>query len=502
MAPSPAPRLRELTLTLSSQCNLRCSYCYVPHASGPRMDDRVMRAALELLAASSDPDDERSLSFFGGEPFLHVDTMERAVRSLPRGRGRLRVVTPTNGLLLDDRALALCRDAGVELAISIDGISRTTGRPYADGRDSTGDLLARLPDILALASTNRVLARMTVTPSNVAELAHNVRAIHRLGFRKIVFLPDFEQPWSEEAIEQWATQHRLIGTWLIGARGAGAQVPDLPVWRGIESRLLLHKPKRACGAGERLAAITPDGRLVPCYRFSFERDDRYVLGDVFNGFTRADNLARFASLDPADLRPERGDCATCSARDGCTHICPAQGMLALGDPLGVPEVVCRLMRAQVEAIRRYAATQRVGRRRVPRPAWAAAVMATAMATAVSAASCGGQVEGPGPVVQQDGSADGSNADVQGPGVCPVQVDASADSTGPDVIGPGVCPVQADASEETIGPGICDYAPDAGDAAIGPGLCPAPIDAAGDWYGGGVCASIGDASGGNSGPGLC
>lgn len=498
MSPSSLPRLRELTLVLSNECNLGCSYCYVPRGARSRMSDRVRTAALALFRSYADPESELSLSFFGGEPFLLAGDMHDAIRLARESFGssrRLRAVTPTNGLLLRAHALELCRREGIDLAISLDGVSRSSGRPYVNGQDSTPDLLARLPEVLATFPS--ALARMTVTPGNVAELAHNVRAIGQLGFGKIFYLPDFDQPWSDEAIALWKREHQRIGTWLVGARGAGIRVPDLPTWRGIESRLLLHKPKRACGAGERLAAVTPDGRLVPCYRFAFEPGDDHVIGDVLTGFSREAVRERFVALDPLHLRPEHGQCGECGAQDGCTHVCPAQGMLKLGDPLGVPDVVCRLMRAQVDAIRPFAGARKLPKRRAERPAWAAAVMSAAMATAISSSSCGGSVETqkPDTVAAQDASADTTASDAEGPGVCPVQLDASSEAFGPppdatDELGPGVCPVQVDASTDAYGPGICDLPPDAGDEYM-PGLCPYAPDGS-DEYGPGVCPS----------PGLC
>jgi radical SAM protein with 4Fe4S-binding SPASM domain len=479
----PPPRLRELTLTLGSQCNLGCTYCYVPRTVAHRMNEHVVCSAIELLVAHADSSRPVTLSFFGGEPFLYRAAMEQAIgHAADRLRAHSpRFVTPTNGLLLDDHALEACRAHDIRLAISVDGISQSARRCYADGRDSGPDLLAIIPRLLQLPSAARMIARMTVTPSNVASLAANVRAIAALGFKKIVYLPDVDQPWGDDDIALWAREHRRLGTWLIGAAGAGIDVPDLPVWRGIESRLLLAKPKRPCGAGESIVAVTPDGRIVPCYRFAFEQGEHFVLGHVDRGFTRDEVRARFLAVRPDELRPEHGTCERCDAHDGCTHICPAQGMIAMGDPNGVPDVVCRLMRAQVEVIRSFAVLRRRPRRRVPRPAWAAAVVSAAMATVVSTASCGGKVEtgktgsidagqeagsdASSDTTSSDASRDAAWIDSEGPGVCPVQVDAANDT-----VGPGICDPQLDAAEE-LSPGVCPMMQDAADDAFGPGICP-------------------------------
>jgi uncharacterized protein len=509
------PPLREVTLTLTARCNLRCSYCYVPAGQEQSMSDDVIDAAVELFARHADGTGELTLSFFGGEPFLQPESMERAVaRARERFGPRMpRVVTPTNGLAVDGRARSLCRRNGIKLALSIDGVSSSTARPYADGRDSTSALRSRIPRILADSAERPVSARMTVTPQNVAELGRNIRAVARMGFRKIFYLPDVEQDWDEDALRRWRVAHEQIGTWLVGAHGAGVTVPDLPPWRGIEARLLLGRPKRACGAGERLVAVTTDGRLVPCYRFAFERGESHVLGTVREGFTRPDVAERFANLDPSTLHPQDGDCANCEAAEGCTHVCPAQGWLACGDPLAVPTVTCRLMRVQVDVIRQFVALARRPRRTARRPRWAAAAMVTAMA-AFGVSACGGSVEaGEANAGSDDGGADATDFDVEGPGVCPVQVDASDDQVGPgqcpvqldasdDQYAPGVCPVQVDASDDHYGPGQCPVQMDASDDQYGPGVCPVQVDGGEDAMGPGLCPYIPDASDDGMTPGIC
>lgn len=468
------PVLQNVTLTVTERCNLRCGYCYAPVARGRTMTDEVADCAIDLFARHRDPQAKPSLSFFGGEPFLVAPLMRRAIdRARQRVAGELRVLTTTNGLALGVEGRALCREQRIDLALSVDGDQSSTTRPFADGRPSAPTLLAKLPELFALDAA--LLARMTVTPDNVSDLASNVRALARLGFRRIVYLPDFDAAWSDEAIETWAREHRRIGTWMLGARGAGKPLPDLPSFRGVEARLRGRSRKKACGAGERIAAIATDGAIYPCYRFVFEEGaDECRLGDVKTGRWNDQALARFCGLDPERLRPERRDCASCASRDGCTHFCPATGWLAMRDPSGVPETVCRLMCAQVEAIRAHLAPRPV--RRACRTAFAAAAVVLA-ATSTSAVACGGSVE------TSTADAGKTDASFDGPGVCPVPVDSSPDMWGgpgvcadiggwEDAIGPGVCPIPVDSTvedtsfedaafEDSWGPGVCPMSEDTG-----------------------------------------
>ena len=445
------------------------------------------------------------LSFYGGEPLLALAAMRRAVGRArdALGRRHLRVLTPTNGMQTGDEVIAFCRDEGVELAVSIDGDPASTERCFPDGRPATQALLDRLPALLAQSGGPRrpALARVTVTPTSVGQLASSVRRLARLGFGRILYLPAFEAEWDDAAIATWAREHRRIGTWIVGARSAGLPVPDLPDFRAVEERLARGAPRRACGAGVRLAAVSTDGGIYPCYRLVFGEDDGCRLGDVERGYTNQEALARFAAFDPDAMRPEEGDCATCTARDGCTHACPALGWEMLGDVAGVPAVACRLMRAKVEAIRPYA----IPARRVERRVAATLVAAAAMANA----ACGGSVATGGGGICASNADSGTHDAFVGGGICAARVDSSTyDAIG----GGGVCPVTiADSGtlDVFVGGGICATYLDSGTHdAVGGGICPVEVDSGTSdayVYGGGICAYKPDTGAGDAyayGGGIC
>ena len=389
-------RLRGIILTLTERCNLRCEYCYVPVEQGRTMTPEVADRAVDWFASNAAVDGALGLSFFGGEPFLAADQMRRTtsrLRNLFPADRRVRVVTPTNALALSDEDLAWCRQQDVELAISIDGGAESRGRRRADGGECADVLARAVPEILRKLPPGATLARMTVTPANVASLCANIRVLGRMGFERIVYLPDYDARWDEAAIVLWRREHQRLATWMVGARSAGQSVPDLPAWKGIEARLLRGAPRRRCGAGIDQVTVTPDGALFPCYRFAYAKNAQaWRLGDVRDGALDSEKVVVLERADANRLRPVRGPCASCAAADGCTHHCPAVGFLGTGDVEQVPEIVCRLMEAQVAAVREWcAATRRKARAKPAVHPWAAA--AAVVAAAAGLAAC--ESNGPG-----------------------------------------------------------------------------------------------------------
>jgi radical SAM protein with 4Fe4S-binding SPASM domain len=387
--PETTRRLRGMVMTLTERCNLRCDYCYVPVERGRSMSAETAARATDWFVANAATEGKLTLSFFGGEPFLAAAELQRATQRARAGLAgqAVRVTVPTNGLALAPDVLAWCRREGIELAISIDGDAGTCGRNHAAGGSCAGDLVALLPRVLPELPPSLVLARMTVTPANVGSLCANVRALARMGFARVAYLPDDTVHWDAEALALWRREHQRMVTWMVGAHGAGRQVPDLPAWRAIEARLLHKRPRGRCGAGVTGVTVAPDGAIFPCYRFPYAPSaEAWQLGDVRRGITRPERVSQLELLDANHLRPERGGCASCTAADGCTHFCPALGFIVRRDVGAVPEVACGLMQAQVEAVRELCVRRSQGGRSpsTARSLAAAAVMAVAM---TGAASC-------------------------------------------------------------------------------------------------------------------
>jgi uncharacterized protein len=401
------PELKELTLMLTRQCNLRCTYCYVPKSDEPMMCEEVVRRAIDFFADHACPGADLTLAFFGGEPLLASDRLALAMGGFRQRLGdshRLRIAIPTNLTLLDSASLALCRETGVELWVGTDGFGGQGQRLFPSGRDSAPDVRSRLRELIGSAPPPRITARMTLTPENVGELSRAVRDFTALGIRRISHLPALDVPWDDRSIDAWGEEHLRLGTWMRGTRSAGLPLPDLPSWKAIADRLTSRAGVVLCGAGTRACAVGLDGRIYPCHRFIVAPGgEAYVLGDLTRGTLSEENWARFAALRPESQRPEAGTCADCPAADGCTHFCPAHGHLALGRLDGVPGVACQLMRAQVDAVRQSISVSPSRRR----SHGSARIAATILLSAAAATACGGQLDpgGSDGDAAQDGATD-------------------------------------------------------------------------------------------------
>src|SRR5580698_9872651 len=108
------------------------------------MDEPVGRAAVESVIASAQAHGFRTvkLKYAGGEASLNhrlVVTLHEYAAELAAASGlRLEATLLSNGVRLPQRLVRTCKEAGIRVMISLDGIGdrHDVQRPFANGRPS------------------------------------------------------------------------------------------------------------------------------------------------------------------------------------------------------------------------------------------------------------------------------------------------------------------------------------------------------------------------------
>jgi uncharacterized protein len=146
----PVP-FQEFVLKVHQRCNLTCDYCYVYTKEDLSWRERpatmptaVWRATAERIGEHVRRHEIPSIRVIlhGGEPMMagseQLVAIAAAVReSLPSG-ARADIALQTNGTLLTPRRLDPLREAGVKVAVSLDGVGdqHDRHRSYPSGRGS------------------------------------------------------------------------------------------------------------------------------------------------------------------------------------------------------------------------------------------------------------------------------------------------------------------------------------------------------------------------------
>lgn len=316
-----------LILTITHDCNLRCSYCYAGRKSARVMDQAVARHAIDCAIASLSPAGKLHLSFFGGEPLLEPRLIEDCIeyatgRAAPAGI-TLGLSITTSGTCTDPAAWRIMTRPELELAVSCDGTAgvHDRHRRRADGGGSHEMVVATMRRLLEAGKSFRAV--MVVRPDTLDELADGIRFLHGIGVRYVDPVLDLWARWSEQDIERLEK---------ATTAAAAAWRDGLP-WRGIgcfdEKAVKLARLPLAdcvrCGFGRGEVAVAPSGRIYPCERLVGDDDGSspMVLGQV-------SQCSDFLSLPAA---PGRSDpqCDGCEMVGMCTTYCRCGNYVRTGD---------------------------------------------------------------------------------------------------------------------------------------------------------------------------
>jgi len=186
--------IQSMFLILATSCNLRCDYCLYNSSksgslavgSGKLMQEDVVCQAIRLFADKtsannrSSPDYWECITFYGGEPLLNFDCLQKAVgyvRQL-QSEGKIwknvRFVVNTNGTLLTKEIANFFRKENIEVQISIDGPEEVHNavRMFHFGQGSFASVVSGLELMKSLGVG--FIPLITVTDTNMDYLAELV----------------------------------------------------------------------------------------------------------------------------------------------------------------------------------------------------------------------------------------------------------------------------------------------------------------------------------------
>lgn len=344
-APAP-PRPGEkafdrhaLYLHVANACNMRCVYCYAGGGTYGRaqslMSPETARAAVSAFVDRIPPGQSGVLIFFGGEPLLSWDIVreetEHAEQLAGAQRKAVELHIVTNGTLLRREVVDFLADHEFRIVVSMDGGDDVQNhqRPMRSGLPSCPLVRRHLEYLLGRAQF--VIARATYWDFQ-RSLSATYDELFEAGFRHVDVEPDFlDEGHDYGALLRQVTPLADAVLRFAGERGYIGHLPVLRKMRKLFSRSE-HGPDR-CGAGKVISAISPDGKIYLCHRFTSEPE--ITLGDVTHGYEREVHLGGAV---------ERSPCEACWNRYLCTSGCAYDSHRLLGNTYQPVERWCRYSR--------------------------------------------------------------------------------------------------------------------------------------------------------------
>lgn len=329
----------NITLILTKQCNLRCLYCFETHENRSMSEEIALRA-VDFVAKHSGT--HCGISFFGGEPLLRRDFIEKCVahaKTYPNKTFQYNMTT--NGLLLDEAFLVFARDNNLKIALSHDGLMSKSNRMYPNGRDCLAELNEKLALLLRYQPNAFLMA--TVAANTVTSAADSVIDLYQKGVRRVNLALDSrpDAGWDEAGLDELGRQLGKIADYVLAEFREGRRVSFNAFDEKIHS-ITKEKLCHICALGKKKLYIDTDGVIYPCVQFVGE--EVYRIGEVCGGL---DEAARERIYTRSLQKP--AFCQGCALQSRCVNDCACLNFQQSGEMGEVSPIQCAYQRMLIAA---------------------------------------------------------------------------------------------------------------------------------------------------------
>lgn len=342
----------DVTLVLTHDCNLGCSYCYAGRKFRKVMPESVRDQALELAFQNVQPGTRVQVSYFGGEPTLEwkllMSSVEKAAAmAKARGVELIQTVT-TNGTLLDPEKVKALAAAEVYVGLSIDGnrTAHEAHRPTMNGKSSFDDVLRGLDLLLEGGRAFETIS--VLTPDTAGEIGASVGFLFDRGVPRVTLNPAYEAVWTEPSLAKLKAGYVEAARHMARAFRSGRVVSFAQFDNKIIARLKGGlSTGDTCAIGDGSVAVAPSGNIYPCERFVAEDDDdKYVIGHVDRGIDGG-RMRTHRDAMP-DHHAQNEECNSCSEKARCGAFCACANVAETGDARIAGGVQCLIERITME----------------------------------------------------------------------------------------------------------------------------------------------------------
>ena len=317
-----------------------CSYC-IREKCPKDMSEEVLFKACDLAFSKGT---RAGLCFFGGEPLLKKDLIYKALdyceKKAEETGIRFDCKMTTNGTLLDEEFLERAASANLGIGMSFDGKAQDICRFFANGKPTSSVVEEKAKLLLKYMPKASALA--TIAPQAVPYYAESVKYLHDLGFKNVSFVIAYGHKvnWTDSDLDALRVQLEETAAYLKELFIKDEMFYMSAIDAKIRDCIRGRNPAERCHLGTRQMPVTPDGILYPCT--SFIGDEKYILGNVFEGI----NEAKVLELAKRSSTPMT--CAGCDLVKRCTNSCGCANRMNTGDENQVSPLQCTYERMLIE----------------------------------------------------------------------------------------------------------------------------------------------------------
>ena len=345
----------SVTLQMTQQCNLRCSYCiYSDDFFGQRrhseksMTQKVAYQAIDFLMLHSRCENTVDIGFYGGEPLLEYAKIIDIVAYIERTYPEKNVVyhMTTNGTLLNDKIVDFLVDKNFEVMVSIDGpkkIHDMHRRFAANGKGSFSVVrnnMKRIKERYPSFYKTMSLSMVEDPQNDYGEISSIARdeVFSGLFISSAVVDDSFSLKKAIYKNDYVAKRkYALFLAYIMNIKNTKNIDLFSDVLGEVHNNLLerslfdggrfekMYSPGGACVAGQNKLFVDIRGNFYPCEKVS-EKANVMQIGNVANGFDfyKVKELLNIGMLDKNSCR----NCWAIRKCDLCAAHCERSGKLS------------------------------------------------------------------------------------------------------------------------------------------------------------------------------
>lgn len=333
---------------LGTECNSQCRYCYDKSCNDFGNDlskrfkiDFSMPPTIQYdikdlkhFIEKGDKNNKHVLTFYGGEPLMHVDKIKEIMDLIPSARYMMQ----TNGLLFDKLHSKYLNRFDVIL-ISIDGDKEITD--FNRGKGTYERVMKNIKLIKENGFNGELIARMVVDEHSM--LLKQVKHLVSVGFTSIHWQLDagfYGEDYAKRDFAGFSKRYNqevreLVDFWIEEMK-KGRVSRIYPFVGFFESLFYGKKEKLRCGSGFANYTIAPDGKISVCPIMQDWVD--FQVGDIKT--SKPDDLREISVGEP---------CVSCKDLDLCGGRCLYANQAKLWPKEG-QELICQTVRELINAI--------------------------------------------------------------------------------------------------------------------------------------------------------
>lgn len=299
--------IRKIKLTLTTACNLACSYCFVKKTK-ERMGWDVAKKSIDLLLCS--PGVDKLLSLYGGEPLLEkgliMKIVEYAKRKAAKNKKKLTISICSNLTILDDEMVEFIKINDIKVTVSLFGskLQHDKHRINSMGRGTYDVVVGNLTNLAKRVPRRNIGISFCVIPSLTGLVEENFSHILSLGFFNINFeiIQDFK-PWKSDSIREFSIGFSNILLDVVKRIGPSGNVYINTInWELAESKLSEIQQVH-CQAKYNIE-VYPSGKMAfSPFLLNDKNSKQYLIGNALDGLLMKYKKCSFA--------PEKEACIKC-----------------------------------------------------------------------------------------------------------------------------------------------------------------------------------------------